>query len=201
MPQPAVLKRDQELIQIVDAALAQAQQRSGSWLACRRGCFQCCIAPFAITPLDAARLRAGLAELAVRDPDRARRVRDRAQVSLARLQRHFPGDPIARVLEIEDAADDEPCPALDPESGACDLYAARPITCRTFGPAVRLLSGPEEQAIGVCELCYVGASEAQIVACRVDVDTALESEILRDLEKSGGSPGDTLVACALAEAS
>jgi hypothetical protein len=47
----------------------------------------------------------------------------------------------------------------------------------------------------------VGASDEQIAACRVEVDTRLESEILRDLEKSLGRRGDTLVAFALAEAS
>lgn len=201
MLQPPVLQRDRELIQIVDAALAEAQRRSGSWLACRRGCVQCCIGPFPITLLDGARLRAGLAELAVRDPQRACRVRERAQASVARFRRDFPDDPIARVLEIEDAADDEPCPALDPESGACDLYAARPITCRTFGPAVRLPSEPEEHTVAVCELCYVGASDGEIAACEVEVDTRLESEILHDLGKSFGGSRDTLVAFALAEAS
>ena len=200
MLQPRVLQRDQELIQIVDRALAEAQQLSGSWIACRHGCFQCCIGPFPITPLDAVRLRAGFAELAARDPDRARRVRERAQASVARFRRDFPEDPVARVLEIEDAADDEPCPALDPESGACDLYASRPIMCRTFGPAVRFPSESGEHTVGVCELCYVGASDAQIAACQVEVDTRLESEMLRDLEQSMGICGDTLVAFVLAEA-
>jgi Fe-S-cluster containining protein len=201
MLQPPVLQRDQELIQIVDAALAEAQRRSGSWLACRRGCVQCCIGPFPITPLDGARLRAGLAELAVRDPQRAGRVQQRAHASVARFRRDFPEDPIARVLEIEDAADDEPCPALDPQSGACDLYSARPITCRTFGPAVRFPSAPEQHTVAVCELCYVGASDGEIAACEVEVDTRLESEILHDLEKLVGGSRDTLVAFALAEAS
>ncbi len=200
MPPAPVLQRDQELIQIVDTALDEAQRRSGSWLACRVGCVQCCIGPFPITPLDAARLRAGFSELAVRDPDRARRVRDRARASVARFRRDFPDDPIARVLEIEDAADDEPCPVLDPQSGACELYAARPITCRTFGPAIRFRSDSEEHSLAVCELCYVGASDGQIAACQVEVDIGLESEIVRDLEHSTGSGGDTLVAFALADA-
>ena len=46
------------------------------------------------------------------------------------------------------ADEDGPCPALDPEAGTCDLYAARPITCRAFGPPVRC----GEEAVGVCEL-------------------------------------------------
>lgn len=194
------MQGDRELIQIVDAALAEAQRRSGAWLACRIGCFQCCIGPFPITALDAVRLREGLASLEKEDPERARRVLERARTSVKRLRREYPDDPVAQVLEIEGAADDEPCPALDPESGACDLYAARPITCRTFGPAVLFPSRAETPATGVCELCYEGASDAQIAACAVELDTRLESELLRDLEKSG-IRGDTLVAFALAEAS
>ena len=194
------LQRDQKLIQIVDAALAEAQRLSGSWLACRIGCFQCCVGPFPITPLDAARLREGLSALDARDPDRARRVRARAEALAGRLRREFPDNPVAQVLEI-DAADDELCPALDPDSGACDLYAARPITCRTFGPAVRFPSEPGDHAVVVCELCYAGATDEQIAACQVDVDTRLESELVRDLEKTAGVRGDTLVAFALADAS
>ena len=133
--------QDNELIQIVDAAVAQAARRSGSWLVCQVGCTQCCIGPFPINQLDARRLRRGLAELAVRDAERAERVKERARQSVARMRPDFPGDPISGLLSeteedeerFSNFADDEPCPALDAETGACDLYAARPVTCRTFG--------------------------------------------------------------------
>jgi Fe-S-cluster containining protein len=192
---------DFELIQIVDAAMAEAVRRSGSWLACRRGCYQCCIGPFPITALDAVRLREGWAELAAGDPSRAGRVRDRARASVSRLRREFPVDTLAQVLEIEDAADEELCPALDPGSGACDLYESRPITCRTFGPAVRFLSETEAHKVGVCELCYQGATDEEIAACEAEIDTRRESALLGALEKSDGARGETLVAFALAEAS
>lgn len=195
------MKGDLELVQIVDAVMAEAARRSGSWLACRRGCCQCCIGPFPITALDAIRLREGLADLAARDPDRADRVKNRAGASATRLQRQFPGDTAARVLEIEGAADDEPCPALDPDSGSCDLYEARPITCRTFGPAVRFPFESEEHNVGVCELCYQGATDEQIAGCEVEIDTRSENELLDALKKSEGIRGETLVAFALAEAS
>jgi Fe-S-cluster containining protein len=139
---------------------------------------------FPITMLDAARLRAGLAELELGDTARAARVRERAAAMVARIS-DFPGDPATGVLS-EDAdaeerfaafAEDEACPALDPGTGTCDLYSARPITCRTFGPAVRGSSG----AIGVCELCYEGATEGQIDECVVDVDhDGVEDELLED---------------------
>jgi hypothetical protein len=66
---------DRKLIQIVDAALANATRQSGEWLACRPGCTQCCIGAFAINQLDALRLRRGLAELEFRAPERAGAIR------------------------------------------------------------------------------------------------------------------------------
>jgi len=194
-------KRDRELIQIVDAAMLEAERRSGSWLACRIGCYECCIGPFPITALDALRLREGLGELEKRDAERAERVRARARASVARLRREFPADPVGLALATDQAAEDELCPALDPISGACELYAARPITCRMFGPAVRLVSNSDAPVIGVCELCYRGATDEQIADCEVDVDTHLEAELLEKLEKCGGGSGETLVAFALADAS
>jgi Fe-S-cluster containining protein len=190
------MKRDSELIQIVDRAMAEAARRSGSWLACRVGCYQCCIGPFAITPLDAGRLREGLEDLEQSEPERAARVRRRAQASVDRIRREYPQDPVRSVLEIDGAVEDELCPALDPESGACDLYASRPILCRTFGAAVSLGAEP----VGVCELCYQGATDEQIAGCRVEVDLHLESELLGEMERSG-TGGETLVAFALIEAS
>ena len=196
---------DEQLIQIVDAALVDANRRSGDWLACRPGCTQCCIGPFPINPLDAARLRQGLKDLEATDPDRAHRIRNRAHDSVARLSDDFPGDAQTGILG-EDAAsetrfagfaDDEPCPALDPATGLCDLYAARPMTCRTFGPPVR--SGPEG-ALGVCELCYRGASDEEIASCEMTPDPDdLEARLLRQLEETTGARGNTIVAFCLAK--
>lgn len=195
---------DQQLVQIVDAALADAARKSGEWLVCRPGCTQCCIGPFAINQLDAARLRQGLEELAARDPERAARVRARARDSVSRLSANFPGDSATGLLDEGEAAeerfaefaDDEPCPALDPETGTCDLYAYRPMTCRTFGPPVR--SGPEG-GLGVCELCYHGAGDDEIAACEMVPDPDdLESKLLGELEQSTGERGSTIVAFCLA---
>jgi Fe-S-cluster containining protein len=174
-----------DLIQIVDAALAEAVRKAGPWLACRPGCTACCISPFPITPLDADRLREGLAQL---DPALAGRVRERARQSIARLERDYPGDTLARVLTEDDAAEDEPCPALDPDTGTCDLYAWRPITCRTFGPAIRF----GEDSLAVCELCFDGATPEEVAACEVEIaPEILESALL------GDGADETIVAYAL----
>lgn len=192
---------DGALIHIVDAALADASRRSGAWLACRPGCTQCCVGVFAINQLDAVRLQQGLADLEEVDPRRALRVRNRARISVERLSAGFPGNAKTGVLDegpeaderFAEFANDEPCPALDPQTGLCDLYEARPMTCRTFGPPVR-----SEGGLGVCELCYHGASDEQIAACEMVADPDdLESRLLAKLEKTGGPRGRTLVAFCL----
>ena len=195
---------DSRLVQIVDAALADAVQRSGPWLVCRPGCTQCCLGPFPISQLDAARLQAGLDALDRSDPARAERVRRRAAEYVERLSPAFPGDPQTGILDEADAAqlafdqfaDDEPCPALGPESGACDLYAHRPITCREFGPPVRIEDeGPN--AFSVCELCFQGASVDEVAACEMVSDPdGLEADLIEKLEKEGHR-GQTIVAFAL----
>jgi len=186
---------DADLIQIVDSALAEAARKAGPWLACRPGCAQCCLGPFAVTQLDAERLRAGLAALEISDPARAARIRARAADAVAALERDYPGDTLTRVLDEDDAAADQPCPVLDPVALTCDLYAERPIVCRTFGPPVRF--GAE--SLAVCELCFDGATDSEIAACEVQIDSAdLEARLSNDLEAATGRRGDTIVAYALA---
>jgi Fe-S-cluster containining protein len=190
--------RDRELIQIVDAALADATRRSGNWLACRLGCTQCCIGPFPINQLDVARLRDGLADLGRHSPDHAARIRMRARDAVRRLSPTFPGNPDTGLLDdsprgqqlFADFANDEPCPVLDPETGACELYESRPMTCRVFGPPVRA-----EDGLGCCELCFQGATDEEIAACEMKPDPDdLETTLLQQLETRTGIQGNTIVA-------
>lgn len=200
MPGP-LPSRDIQLVQIVDAALADAARRSGEWLACKLGCTQCCIGVFAINALDALRLQQGLAELDRIDPERAERVRQRARISIDRMRSDFPGDAVTGVLEesdeaaarFDDFANEEPCPALDPATGGCDLYASRPMTCRVFGPPIQ-----SEEGLAVCELCYHGASDSDIAACEMKTSDAerLEAELVAGLDQ-GGRQTRTIVAFAL----
>jgi len=194
---------DARLVQIVDAAVADAARRSGSWLLCAPGCTQCCIGVFPISQLDAARLRAGLAALDATEPQRAAAVRERARESIARLSCGFPGDPATGALDesrdaLDDFANDEPCPALDPATGLCDLYTARPMTCRVFGPPLRSTDAEGNSGLGVCELCYHGATEEQIAACELRLEgEELESTLTAEAERAAGRSGSTIVAFAL----
>jgi Fe-S-cluster containining protein len=196
------IPRDQQLIQIVDSALADAARRSGAWLVCRPGCTQCCMGVFPINQLDALRLRHGLAELDKHEPARAARVRQRVQEAVSHLSRDFPGDPGTGLLDesaqaearFAEFANDEPCPVLDPQAGTCDLYESRPMTCRVFGPPVR-----SEDGLGACELCYHGATDEEIASCEMKPDPDdLESAIVEELERTAGKKGRTIVAFALA---
>jgi Fe-S-cluster containining protein len=189
--------RDKELVQIVDAALAEASAKAGQWLACRPGCTQCCVGVFAISELDALRLRAGLDELRRADPKRGERVLNRAAESRERLQTQFPGNADSGALResAEDEAaweefgNDEVCPALDLETGLCELYSARPMTCRVFGPPVRTGEG-----LGTCELCFLGATEEQVAACEMVADP---DDVESELDAELGTATKTLVAWAL----
>jgi Fe-S-cluster containining protein len=192
---------DQKLVQIIDAALADTARRSGEWLVCKLGCTQCCVGVFAINQLDALRLQHGLAELERDDPARAAQVRERAAASVERLKQDFPGNTTTGILDetdealerFEDFGNNEPCPALNPLTGGCDLYASRPMTCRVFGPPVR-----SEGGLGVCELCYHGASEEEIAGCEMTIDPdGLETKLVEELEQSGHQ-GQTIVAFVLA---
>ena len=188
---------DRRLLAEIGDTMAEAVRRSGEWIACRPGCTECCIGAFGITQLDARRLREGLRALAVADPVRAAAVRSRAEAYVRTAAPVFPNDIASDELWDEDALpaslDDLPCPALDPTTGCCDLYAARPITCRTFGPATLI----GEATLGACELCYVGASEQQMMDCAVEVDSeGLESALVGALAAEG-IKGMNLVAYAL----
>src|SRR5208337_4285443 len=96
--------QDKKLVQIVDAALFDAEWRGGDWLICKRGCTPCCIGVFAIDQLDALRLQEGLAELAADDPARVARVRERARASITRIGAEFPGDSVTGRLRDDDEA-------------------------------------------------------------------------------------------------
>jgi Fe-S-cluster containining protein len=195
-----------DLIQIVTAALASATARSGPHLVCRLGCTQCCIGVFPIAHLDAARLRDGLELLTRIDPEKSHRIRARVAASLTRLEPHFPGDPATGILsedyadnpafesEWDDFANDEPCPVLDPVTGACDLYEHRPILCRTFGPPMRT----EDGNLAACELCYTQSTTEDIAACALDPEIpALEAAANQAFNAAHNLHGETLVAFAL----
>jgi Fe-S-cluster containining protein len=209
----AFVALDHAFVALIDGNFADAALRSGPHLLCRPGCTQCCIGVFAIGPADALRLRQGLSALKETDPERAARVQERAAASWSRLKPEFPGDAFTGVLDVdnndvnnndtdsngdpaasfEDFANEEPCPALDPANGTCDLYASRPETCRVFGPPVAI-----GQGFGVCELCFQKATAQEVAKAAIvlpagELSDALDQAVIA----AGESSGSTVIAFVL----
>ncbi|WP_263354070.1 YkgJ family cysteine cluster protein [Acidicapsa acidisoli] len=207
-------QQDAKLIQIVDAALADATLRAGAHLACRPGCTQCCHGAFAINPLDALRLRSAMASMAETQPEQAAAIAARAQKFLTEFAPDFPGDPVTGILgtspeeeaAFEDFANEAPCPALNPETGLCDLYEARPMTCRVFGPPVRMAASSDgeqqessnagnEDGFAICELCFTTATPEEIAAAEMTIPHAEEQTLLDQFDPV--AKGETIVAYCL----
>jgi len=185
------------LIQIVDAALASAVARSGPHLACRPGCAQCCHGVFEISSLDALRLREALN---TSPPDLKARIEARLNQARDHLAPFFPGDPQTGILAddeqavelFEEWAHADPCPILDPVTQTCDLYAARPILCRTFGPPIRNDPEDPEAGLAICELCFTHATPEEILAAEIDSSF----RTLQQQEESRYVDGPTIIAFA-----
>ena len=201
MPVPV---RDSELVQIVDIALTDAALRAGPMLACHPGCTQCCHGAFAINALDAARLQSGMQFLESADSHAAEAIRDRARSWIAEHAPDFPGNLDTGILgtceedqaRFEDFANDAPCPALNPQTEFCDVYEFRPMTCRVFGPPVRVAGG---EGLACCELCFIGASPDDIAACEMPLPLEFEEQLLAEMNESSETSvfRETIVAFAL----
>ena len=196
------LRADRDLLATVDGALSVGARRAGAELACRPGCSECCVGPFPINRLDAWRLGEGMADLKRRDPARAAAVVERARRAVEAGSASFPGDAATGRLSGNQAAEDAffeaqssvPCPALDPATQTCDLYAHRPMSCRTYGLPVTF----NGEKLPPCRLCFTHSTPETIESCRVTPDKhGIEAAILQRLRRDGGDESETIVAYAV----
>ena len=145
--------------------------------------------------------QSGMAVLRASEPKTAEAIQERARAWVAEHGVAFPGDPATGLLgnsEDEKARFDEfanqaPCPALDPATGRCEVYAWRPMTCRVFGPPVRASAEDGSEGLGHCELCFTTATPAEVAAGEMTVPHETEAALLTEL----GDEGETVVAFAL----
>jgi Fe-S-cluster containining protein len=204
LPAP-VVAGDEVLVKEFDAAVRSAQGRAAGHLMCRVGCTERCIGLFDITALDAARMARGAAALSRVEPEAGNAIRRRALVQWREVEIDFPGDSGSRLLSENDMQrseffarhGDAPCPALDPQSGACLLYAWRPLSCRSFGLPVRCGS----QLLPPCHLNFTTAGEEEVAAARVEPDPAdREGALLAEAQRAGVAATDTIICAVLAVA-
>lgn len=199
----SIARLDRELLTVLDDGFRGAAARAGAWLACGAGCSECCHGPFPITRLDAQRLQRGWGDLRARADGRAEAIRRRAREAVSTLKEGFPGQfDTGRLTDDERALDlffkrhgAMPCPALDPTTGCCGLYEARPVACRTYGPPISFGG----DATPPCRLCFRGADADIVRRCGFTPDPeGLEQAILARMGVAAGEEWETLIAFALA---
>ncbi len=126
-PGPEARKRYDELAAKVDAFFDRVASRHAGEMACRSGCTDCCQAQLTLTAVEAGVLSDRLPTL---PPAIRRRLAGRARVAMARTD------------------DSGPCAGLG-AGGRCELYANRPLVCRSHGVPVRV----GRAALPVLEAC------------------------------------------------
>jgi len=142
----------------------------------------------------------GIKALRATAPRKAEALVRRATEWIAEYGAEFPGDRATGTLgtsdeeqaRFEEFANEAACPALDPATGLCDVYEWRPMTCRVFGPPVRMAEGDQ---LGCCELCFLGASEEEIAGCEMPVPIDLEERLVGET----GDKTETIVAYVLSK--
>lgn len=98
----------------IDARVASIRENTADW-PCEKGCDACCRQLADVPQLSAeewALLQEGLAAL--------------PSGQIAEIRRRVAALSINRPHQVT-------CPMLDPASGACPVYAHRPVACRTYG--------------------------------------------------------------------
>lgn len=149
-------------------------------LACRTGCFGCCLGLFEISLAEAVLVRAAFQGLSTPAREAAR---DRATRIVNASAAAFPGDAAAGILDPERTDEDDEryfavvshaaCPFLELPSGRCQIYESRPITCRTFGLAWKQRG---ELVHPPCVLNLVGSTTARVLETAVDVGPLLAED-------------------------
>lgn len=147
--------RYKRVLERADGFFAEVAAAQPQNLQCGRGCSLCCHGLFEIGSGDVPMIIEGLSRLEAKQR--------RAIIARARKIMDASDHPDLRECSgsekraFFDRTSSTPCPNLD-GSGACLIYASRPLVCRTFGLPLR--DGPrflEE----VCELNFTAATKEQ----------------------------------------
>ncbi len=120
-----------QLLAKADAHWERVEGRHAAALSCRLGCTACCQQDLSVSPIEAAHIRAHLAEHGVPPHDGSRTDIDQHAL-------------------FETLAHGKPCSFLS-TGGGCGIYEARPLICRTHGLPVLV-----EDEVEACPLNFQG---------------------------------------------
>lgn len=139
------VSRLDELHAKVDAFFARVEARHGDDMQCATGCADCCHVRLSVTGIEARAIRAELAR--------------------------WPAERRAALRAHAQAAPPERCAALD-AAGRCQIYAVRPVVCRSHGAPIRLRQG----SLPVVQACH-----RNFTRVTPDADCVLDQETLSAL--------------------
>ena len=139
----------QALLAKVDAFAERVQSGQGEWLACGSGCSQCCRLDRTAWAVELDHIRDFLKTLSADRLDGLRARLDDSEVQAGKR-----------------------CIFLDGDE-RCAIYPARPLICRTHGPAVRLPTAD----IVWCDLNFTELDDASVLA-KIAEDSILDVELL-----------------------
>ena len=144
--------RYQALIAKVDEFASRAHEQQAPWLNCQAGCAGCCLVERGALAIEIDALRSF-------------------------LEVQPPGllEALKRRLKARQATEQARCIFLN-DDNLCDVYAARPLICRSHGPAVRTPDGD----LAWCELNFSEMSLADINA-QVDQESVMNLDLVNHM--------------------
>ncbi|QUV99508.1 YkgJ family cysteine cluster protein [Chloracidobacterium sp. MS 40/45] len=150
-PETAPHAAYRQLLADIERFAAVLRQRFPASITCRLGCTGCCQQHLTVLPIEAAALREYVARL-----DAPTRARLRQQAQAAREQEMAPMPTTPAV----------PCPAL--VDGACAVYPARPVLCRTHGFPLLYLD-EDDPTGGILDVCPLNFTDDTATITHRDV--------------------------------
>jgi hypothetical protein len=161
-------QRYRELAARVDAFFEKVRARHGADLACGRGCDACCRVRPSVTRVEADEVRAFVA-------------------AMPAAERAILADRAAR-------ASTDRCAALEAD-GACTVYDARPLVCRSHGLPIRLRDEPRLLPIvSACEKNFVrrgpDAADDDCILDQATLSTILHAVDAAHARELGLPPGE-----------
>lgn len=137
----SLFRNYESLLLKLDETLSAIREKAGSAMQCKKGCDGCC-RPISIFAVEAFFLAGFFQKLSEEEQDFIR-------------------------SHVENNQDDEFCPFLF--EGACLLYEARPVICRTHGFPLVVTEG-EERFLDFCPLNFDGETDLAL-SLAMDLET------------------------------